>query len=64
MYISKDYSVDFCYCLKEVFVVIDVNLFFWILWNLLINVMKYGVNGKVLLVVWKVNENLEISIYD
>jgi len=63
-HISKDYSVDFRYRLKEAFVVTDVNLLSRILRNLLINAMKYGANGKVLLAARKVNENLEISIYD
>ena len=44
--------------------VTDVNLLSRILRNLLINAMKYGANGKVLLAARKVKENLEISIYD
>jgi len=45
-HISKDYSVDFRYRLKEAFVVTDVNLLSRILRNLLINAMKYGANER------------------
>lgn len=63
-HISKDYDVDFRYRLKEAYVCTDVNLLSRILRNLLINAMKYGANGKVLLAARKVKHNLEISVYD
>jgi PAS domain S-box-containing protein len=63
-HISKDYNVDFKFRFNDAYVDSDLNLLSRILRNLLVNAMKYGANGKVLLTARKVNTYLEISVFD
>ncbi|WP_420936041.1 ATP-binding protein [Alteromonas sp. A081] len=62
--ISKDYRVDFRYRFQEAYVETDLSLLSRILRNLLVNAMKYGTNGKVLLTARKVKDCLRISVFD